>query len=195
MAALFAILLFVVGAALLTEGLFIRTKAVVAQILLEDAWAKTVETGKPAKAWSWADTWPVARIDFPSLGRSAIILEQAGGEAMAFGPAHVGGTPLPGERGVSVIGGHRDTHFRFIKDLTTGAEIEVTKSNGDHVRFVVTGSAIVHANASGINPEGSLPRLALVTCYPFDGLTRGPLRYIVFAEALSPRQPNLAQNR
>jgi sortase A len=195
MAVIAAILLFAGGGALLGEGLFIRAKAVVAQMLLEDAWATTVSTGKPVKAWSWADTWPVARMEFPSLERSAIVLAQGGGEAMAFGPAHVGGTPLPGEDGVSVIGGHRDTHFRFIKDLKSGDEIDVTKSNGEIVQFVVTGTAIVHANSSGINPAGSTPRLALVTCYPFDGLTRGPMRYIVFAEALSPAKPILAENR
>jgi sortase A len=195
MAVLAAILLFAGGGALLGEGLFIRAKAVVAQILLENAWAETVATGKPAKAWSWADTWPVARMEFPSLERSTIVLAQGGGEAMAFGPAHVLGTPLPGDDGISVVGGHRDTHFRFIKNLKTGDEIDVTKKNGEIVRFVVTGTAIVHAGSSGINPQGSTPRLALVTCYPFDGLTRGPMRYIVFAEALSPAKPSLAENR
>jgi sortase A len=195
MAVIAAILLFVAGGALLGEGLFIRAKAVVAQILLEDAWSKTVATGQTVKAWSWADTWPVARIEFPSLERSAIVLAQGGGEAMAFGPAHVAGTPLPGDAGISVIGGHRDTHFRFIKDLTPGSEIDVTKRDGERVRFVVTGTAIVHAGSSGINPLGTTARLALVTCYPFDGLTRGPMRYIVFAEALSPAKPSVAENR
>ena len=45
-------------------------------------------------------------------------------------------------------------------------------------------TAIVHAQASGISAGGKTPRLALVTCYPFDGLTRGPMRYVVFADAL-----------
>jgi sortase A len=184
MAATAAILLLTVGAALGGHGLFIRAKAVVAQVLLERAWAQTVETRRPVKAWAWADTWPVARLSFPALDRNAIVLEQAGGEALAFGPAHVASTPLPGENGVSVIAGHRDTHFDFIKDLKVGDEIVVTTRAGKTATFRMTGSAIVHAQASGIDPVGSAPKLALVTCYPFDSVAQAPLRYVVFADAV-----------
>ena len=57
MAALAAILLLMGGVVLGGHGLFIRAKAVVAQVLLERAWAETVETRRPVKAWAWADTW------------------------------------------------------------------------------------------------------------------------------------------
>jgi sortase A len=189
MAVLAAILLLMTGAALGGHGLFIRAKAIVAQVLLEHAWAETVETHRPMKAWAWADTWPVARIAFPRLGRAAVVLEGAGGEALAFGPAHVAATPLPGENGTSVIAGHRDTHFDFIKDLNLGDEIDVTTRAGKTIAFRMTGSAVVHAQASGIDAQGERPRLALVTCYPFDAIGRAPLRYVVFAdEGLSGRQ-------
>ena len=184
-AAFAAILLLLSGAVLGGHGLFIRAKAVLAQVLLERAWAETIETRKPVKAWAWADTWPIARLAFPGLHRSAIVLEQAGGEALAFGPAHVASTPLPGENGTSVIAGHRDTHFDFIKDLKIGDEIVVTTRAGTTAKFRMTGSAIVHAQASGIDPIGSTPRLALVTCYPFDAIGQAPLRYVVFAEEIS----------
>ena len=42
-------------------------------------------TGRPVKPWSWADTWPVARIIVPRIGRSAIALAGASGQALAFG--------------------------------------------------------------------------------------------------------------
>jgi len=187
MAALAAILLLMSGVVLGGHGLFIRAKAVVAQVLLERAWAQTVQTRRPVKAWAWADTWPVARISFPRLGRSAVVLEEAGGEALAFGPAHVAASPLPGENGTSVIAGHRDTHFDFIKDLRPGDEIDVTTRAGKTMAFRMTGSAIVHAQASGIDPQGRSPRLALVTCYPFDALGQAPLRYVVFAEPIADR--------
>ena len=183
MAALVAILFLGVGAVLGGQGLTIRAKAAVAQILLERAWTQTLQTGHATKAWSWADTWPVARISFPRLNRAAIVLEQAGGEALAFGPAHVAASPAPGDNGVSVIGGHRDTHFAFIKDLKPGDEIDVATRAGRTIRYRMTGSAIVHSESSGIAVAGATPHLALVTCYPFDGLTRGPMRYVVFAQA------------
>lgn len=180
-----AILLLFCGVVLGGHGLYIRAKAALAQVLLERAWAETIETRRPVKAWAWADTWPIARLSFPKLHRSAIVLEQAGGEALAFGPAHVAATPLPGENGTSVIAGHRDTHFNFIKDLKVGDEIEVTTRAGKAVTFRMTGSAIVHAQASGIDATGGTPRLALVTCYPFDAIGQAPLRYVVFAEEVS----------
>ena len=179
----FASTLIMAGAFFLGHAAYIQGKATLAQVLLERAWKTTLATGVSTKAWSWADTWPVARISFPSLERSAIVLEEAGGEAMAFGPAHVAASAKPGANGVSVIGGHRDTHFSFIKDLKTGDEIVIQTPERTAVRYRVTGSAIVHAGASGIATRSKSQRLALVTCYPFDAVERGPLRYVVFAQA------------
>lgn len=183
--ALAAALCVTAGTALGSHGVYLQAKALLAQVLLARAWRASVASGRPQKPWPWADTWPVARVRFLRLGRSAIVLAEAGGEALAFAPAHVAASPLPGEPGTSVIAGHRDTHFRFIRELAPGDEIEVTRANGDTRVFRVTRSAIVHAGASGIEIEGDLPRLALVTCWPFDALQRGgPLRYVVFAESV-----------
>ena len=182
MRCLIAALLIAAGLAFVGQGLYIRTKAMVAQVLLEQAWEATLATGKPTKAWSWADTHPIARIEFPRLDRTAIVLAEGGGEALAFGPAHVAASPMPGQNGVSIIGGHRDTHFTFIKDLKPGDEIRVQTPSNKTVRYRVSGATIVHAQSSGIATDGRAPALALVTCYPFDGLQRGPLRYVVFAE-------------
>jgi sortase A len=181
-APLAALALVLAGAALGGHGLYLRAKAELAQLLLERAFAATLATGGPVKAWPWADTWPVARLAFPRLGRSAIVLAEGGGEALAFGPAHVAATPRPGEPGTSVIAGHRDTHFRFLAELGPGEEVELTAGDGRTRRFRVTGTALLHADASGIEAAGGEPRLALVTCWSPDGLLRGPLRYVVFAE-------------
>lgn len=179
-----AIHLIALGTLLAGHGLYIRAKAEVAQVLLEEAWSKTLATHQPTKAWSWADTWPIARIEFPRLNQSAIVLKEAGGEALAFGPAHVAASAMPGEDGTTVIAAHRDTHFSFIKNLKPGDEIDITTAKGKTIRYRMTGSTIVHAQASGITTQGKSQRLALVTCYPFDGLQRGPLRYVVFAEPI-----------
>jgi sortase A len=180
---LLAIALIGVGTLFAGQGLYIRAKAVVAQMLLEQAWSTTLATHQPTKAWRWADTWPVARIAFPRLDESAIVLKEGGGEALAFGPAHVAASAMPGEDGTTVIAAHRDTHFSFIKNLKPGDEIDVTTQTGKTIRYRMTNARIVHAQASGIVTHGKVQRLALVTCYPFDGLQRGPLRYVVFAEA------------
>jgi len=84
-----AALLGAAGVILLGQGAWIQAKAVLAQILLERAFAETLATGRDAKPWSWADTWPVARVEAPRLGRSAIVLHGSSGQALAFGPGHV----------------------------------------------------------------------------------------------------------
>ena len=105
------LLLAVVGLILFGQGAYIHAKALVAQVLLERAFEKTIATGRETKPWSWADTWPVARIEVKRLHASTIVLAGSSGQALAFGPGHVERTPDAGERGVAVYSAHRDTHF------------------------------------------------------------------------------------
>jgi len=162
------------------HGVYIKAKAELAQILLERAWEQTLEDGKPHKAWSWADTWPVAKIEFPSLGESRIVLSNTSGEALAFGPGHLLGSPPPGGNGTSVIAGHRDTHFSLLRELKNDDIVIVTSADGIGRRYKIRESKIVLADNSHIDPR-AVGGLALVTCYPFDARERGPLRYVVFA--------------
>src|SRR5665648_222137 len=102
-----------IGVGLIGKGATIYAKAILAQILLERAFERSLAAGEPVKPWSWADTWPVARIEVPRIGASAIVLKGGSGQALAFGPGLLDGTPAPGEAGSSVIAAHRDTHFSF----------------------------------------------------------------------------------
>ena len=105
------------GLWLIGDALYIRAKAVLAQVLLDRAFAAAVTSGATVKPWSWADTWPVARIEVKRLNASAIALAGSSGQALAFGPGHVELTPDAGERGVAVYAAHRDTHFNFLRDV------------------------------------------------------------------------------
>ena len=177
-----ALSLFAFGLGQVGQGLYIKAKAVVAQVMLEEAWGRALAGEAAPKPWPWADTWPVAKIHVPRLGKSAIVLKSASGQAMAFGPGHMSNTPVPGARGLSVISAHRDTHFRFLKDVEIGDDVFVTNADGVTLTFRVTETRIVHADASGLEAYGAGTRLALVTCYPFDSFTRGPWRYVVLGE-------------
>lgn len=177
------VLLLSSGAAL-AASLYIDTKALVGQVLLERAFTRTLETGEPTKPWDWADTWPVARVSAPAHNESAIVLAGASGEAMAWGPGHMAGTPTPGDNGVSIIAAHRDTHFAFLEHVKQGDEITVTNADGSEHTFRVTGTQIVRWDQSGIDPVAPGRRLALVTCYPFNARTQGPLRYVVMTQKI-----------
>ena len=174
--------LIVAGAALTLWGAWIPAKAAASQLLLERAFAASLAVDEPQRPWPWADTWPVARLE--AEGRALVVLAEGGGEALAFGPAHLAATPAPGEPGVSVIAAHRDTHFKLLRTLEPGETVTVSSAPGDTGRFVMTGSEVVRDDASGIHPhDGGRARLALVTCWPFGAVTPGPLRYIAWLEA------------
>jgi sortase A len=182
------LLLAIIGLILFGQGAYIHAKARLAQVLLEQAFERTIATGRETKPWSWADTWPVARIEVKRLGAHAIVLAGSSGQALAFGPGHVERTPDAGERGVAVYSAHRDTHFAFLKNVAIGDEIEVTRSDGKRFRYRVDGTSVVRFDASGIDPLAEGHHLVLSTCWPFDALSSGPERYLVHARMIKSGQ-------
>ena len=121
------------------------------------------------------------------IGASAIVLAGSSGQALAFGPGHVELTPDAGERGVAVYSAHRDTHFRFLRDVAIGDEIDVTRRDGRTFRYRADahrGRALRRVRASIRSAHGY--ELVLTTCWPFDALTPGPLRYVLHATMIGP---------
>ena len=182
-----AVLMAAAGFFLIGDGLYIQAKAALAQVLLERAFAQSRDSGTRHKPWPWADTWPVARLSVPRLGAEAIVLAGGSGQALAFGPGHLAGTPAPGEPGTSVIAAHRDTHFTFLGELVPDDVIVVERSDGAVMRFRVAGRRIVRFDGYGVDPGAKVRRLALVTCWPIGALTSGPLRLVVEAELVEAR--------
>ncbi|MEW6146650.1 MAG: class GN sortase [Bradyrhizobium sp.] len=178
---IFPLVLALIGLVLLGDGAYIHAKAWLAQVLLERAFDRSVATGEAVKPWSWVDTWPVARIEVKRIGASAIVLEGTSGQALAFGPGHVHQTADAGERGIAVYAAHRDTHFRFLRNVAIGDVIDVTRRDGQHFRYRADASAVVRFDASGIEATTQGFELILATCWPFDAVTPGPERYILHA--------------
>ncbi len=135
------------------------------------------------KPWPWADTWPVARMVAPRHGADLIILAGGSGRTLAFGPAHIAGTALPGESGTTVLSAHRDTHFRFLARLAVGDEIVIYRAQASTVRYRVRSSEVVDARIARIVHDDAHSTLILVTCYPFNSvIPGGPSRYVVTAD-------------
>lgn len=173
------------GVALLAWGVWIPAKAALAQVLLARAWVR-VQHGEPsARPWPWADTTPVARLSVPAHGASAIVLEGATGRTLAFAPGHLSGSARPGAPGHSVVAGHRDTHFAFLRDLVVGDVVRVERPDGVERRYSVVELAVVHERDATVLAPTDRDSLTLLTCFPFDSpRPGGPLRYVAYAEAL-----------
>jgi len=178
---LIALALILAGVVLFGRGIYIHAKASLAQVLLERAFTEAVASGHPVKPWAWADTWPVARIEITRLGASAIVLAGSSGQALAFGPGHLEQTPDAGERGVAVYSAHRDTHFSFLRDVSVGDDIRITRLDGKTFVYRADGVSVVRYDNSGIDPRSQGYELALTTCWPFDAVTPGPQRYVLHA--------------
>ena len=179
------LLLAVIGLILFGQGAYIHAKALVAQVLLERAFEKAIATGHETKPWSWADTWPVARIEVKRLHASAIALAGSSGQALAFGPGHVERTPEAGERGVAVYSAHRDTHFAFLRSLRADDEIDVETSRGA-ARYRVREVSIVDKSETRVLDAADAAQLTLITCYPFNAVMPGTaLRYVVVADLVT----------
>lgn len=179
----FLLLLLTSSATLLVFGLWIPLKAVVAQELLEMAWAESQARQIDTRPWPWADTWPVARIAVPELGNSMIVLDGSHGESLAFGPGRVMGRD--DGRGPVIIAGHRDTHFQELQYLQPGNDVRLQNRNGQWRNYTVTTTRIVDSRSEQIDTQRMADNeLLLITCYPFDTINPGgPLRYVVEARS------------
>lgn len=174
--------LVIAGLGLAGQGAVIPAKAALAQVLLERAFETSLSTPAPVRAWPWADAVPVARISVPRLKVSEIVLSGGSGEAMAFGPSLMPGGVIPGQGGTAVIAAHRDTHFRFIRDLRPGDVVIVETIDGARSTFRIQGGYVVRNDRFGIAPNTLTPILVLSTCWPFDSNIRGPWRYVARAQ-------------
>ena len=183
-----ASLLLVLGSWLIGQGLWIHVKAVAAQWLLQNAWHETLNTQQPIKPWPWADTWPVGRLIVPRLGINQIILADASGRSLAFGPGKVGNRKFSDAKdGSLIVSGHRDTHFSFLRDVQRGDAITLQTVQGDWLKYVVEETAMLDSRTDQLLRYQEEANLLLITCFPFDALLPGgPLRYVVTARAVAP---------
>jgi sortase A len=179
-----ALAILFLGLVATAAALYIPAKAQLSQFLMSRAWDYQLANGQPARPWPWADFTPAAKLDFPAQHRSVLALTDASGESLAFGPTLLAASARPGQRGVTVFAAHRDTHFAFLGQLKPGDKVRVETRDGT-VSYRITGSEVVHWNASGIQPhDNGPPRLALVTCWPLDANFRGVLRLVVWGERI-----------
>ncbi len=173
------------GTLSLAHGAWMPAKARLAQVLLDHAWHETLRSGDSAKPWPWADTWPVARLSVPAHKKSMVVLAGANGAALAFGPGHLMASAPPGALDNSVIAGHRDTHFAFLKALKPGDALQLQALDGVVHHYTVTDTQVVHETDTRVLQPSQSAILTLITCYPFDAVVPGgPLRYVVRARGI-----------
>lgn len=155
------------------------------QKALEAKWqeqqkARASRTGETAEK---TEDDGLIRLAIPKIDLAAIVVDGTSRAQLKNGPGRIIGTPLPGEKGNSVISAHRDTFFRHIYELTKGDQIEVQR-NGKSLRFEVTGKKIVDPEDLSVLKQTDDAQLTLITCYPTYYIGPAPQRLVVFSKLL-----------
>ncbi len=180
-----SILALLTGMTSAASAIWMTAKARLAQQLLDTAWQNSKTLAIPAKPWQWADMTTVGRLTIPAMDQSLIVLSDASGEAMAFGPGLITGDPLHAETSALAIGGHRDTHLAFMQNLEPGTRLTLEALDGKLHHYTLMDRQIVDTRVQSLGIATQSPGLILVTCYPFNARqTGGPLRMVMRAAYL-----------
>lgn len=134
---------------------------------------------------------PVGRLDIPRLGLSVMVAEGIEPKVLRKAAGHIPGTPLPGDSGNVALAGHRDRHFRPLKDVAPGDEVLLTTPTGSF-RYRVEWTRIVAPEDVHVLDPTDDPTLTLVTCYPFYYVGNAPDRFVVRARQIGWRPPDAA---
>lgn len=175
-----------------SEAAWIYSKAQVAQWMIAQAWQQSLDEGQAIKPWSWADTWPVAKLEWHSASdkqhKTLYVLAGTHGEALAFGPGMM-------QTGLSTnasaaLAGHRDTHFKFLQDVEPYDRFSMQTLDGHWQSYQVDYTEIRHIERDPLVLNEDTQQLLLITCYPFNALQPGgPLRYLVSASPIDNTLP------
>lgn len=124
-----------------------------------------------------------AKLVIPRLHAELYVVEGDGASQLRRGPGHVAGTVMPGQDGNCIIAGHRDTHFRILKDIRKGDQIVLETRAGQYTYMVNATQVVSPSNTASLKPTYDA-ELHLITCYPFYYLGSAPKRFIVQAQLL-----------
>lgn len=130
---------------------------------------------------NYSDGSTRSRISFPAQGQAYFVLEGASKKNLRRGPVHISESATPGEAGNAIIAAHRDTHFRILKDIKEGQEIDI-EERGRAFLYRVTETKVIEPDDNRYYQPTSRAVITLVTCYPFYFIGAAPQRYIVRAE-------------
>ena len=138
------------------------------------AFVAPVPVPAPADVRGTEPVIELGTLEIPKIGVSETMFEGVRLTTLDRGPGHWPGSPLPGQAGNMVIGGHRTSHsrpFRKLDELAVGDEVIFTY-DGSRFVYTVTGTEIVVPSQSDVVlTQTSASTATLFACHP-PGSTR-----------------------
>ena len=133
----------------------------------------TVKEGSPV-AWLKIDD---AQID-------TLVLRGANKDNLSRFPSCQASFSEPGAVGLTVILGHRDSHFKKLDQLSEGDKFKVQVLSGQWMQYSVAKTQVLHKNdVTELIEGGNEQGLLLMTCYPLVYVGEAPQRYLVWAKS------------
>jgi sortase A len=137
----------------------------------------------------------LARLEAPSIGLSATVLEGSDDRTLSRAAGHIETTALPASPTGNVgIAGHRDTTFRPLRRVKIGDRM-ILKTTSGSFEYRVTDTTVVAPDAIHVLGPTPVPTLTLVTCYPFTFIGHAPKRFIVTAQRAQPSPGKAERSR
>jgi sortase A len=177
---------------LLLAGAGLREYLLSVQPEIPAEWASNLTADTPAASVLYVPPGDaLARLSIPRLDKQMLVVSGTSKRQLRKGPGHLTGTAAPGSLGNCVIAGHRDTHFRMLKDVVLGDEIVLENGAGRFHYTVVKTSIVSPKDTRSLKPTEAAV-LNLITCYPFYYLGPAPKRFVVQAELAQPSPSRVA---
>lgn len=161
--------------------------------LIEKSWQQALkEEGAAQKPWPWLESYPVARLEFPAQNKSLVVMQGGKKDVLAYAPGWHEGTDMPGKAGISLISGHRESYFGFLRQLQTGTFFTLQMLDGTNVEYVVDDLIMTRHEEIHVPVTGSDSILLLSTSYPSVNWEKGKaLQYVVVARKHGQDRPQV----
>lgn len=143
--------------------------------------APRLEVGEPTRLEVGE---PVGRLLVPRLDLDVVVAHGSDARTLRRAAGHLPGSPLPVAGGNVAVAGHRDRHFRPLKDIEVGDEIEMVTPDGSF-RYQVEWMRVLDPDDVWVLHPTTEPALTLVTCYPFYYVGSAPDRFVVRARRVA----------
>jgi sortase A len=141
---------------------------------LERHFKTTLHNARAAIGGPIAVGTPVARLDIPRIGVHQVVVEGTGVDQLRKGPGHLPVSPLPGQVGNAVIGGHRVAWggpFGSLDALRRGDTVRAITGQGSFSYHVVESKTLSHTDLAPLKASTD-NRLTLVTASDLSGSHR-----------------------
>jgi sortase A len=133
-----------------------------------------------SQVFSKPDPLVMGELQIPRLGLDVVIREGVDSATLRRAVGHLPSSVRPGERGNSVVLGHRDTFFRPLRRIARGDTIRV-RTFGKSVSYKVELIQVTEPGWTAALAETDEPVVTLITCFPFEYIGSAPHRFIVRA--------------